>query len=267
MNSLEITSLPSILFSHIYKAETYQNQFSSTKKFLEISYVSDGSLELKVGNDLFCAKKGDVICFFHNTKTIVSAKAFHCHHTVCAMVDWQFTNDEQGLLLPIITPNENNTANICLLIDDFVHNQMIYKTSKALGASKFLELLCAIDRCNRNAQNINLPSTLLYTRKAKSYIQQNIHTCITQKSVADHLGVSPEYLCTVFKKTEGITIMHYVNKTKLENLKTLMDNTNLHLYEAAAIYGYTDPNYVSRLHKQIFGYNITHKPKIQPEIK
>ena len=36
-----------------------------------------------------------------------------------------------------------------------------------------------------------------------------------------------------------------------------MDNLNLNLYEAAAMYGDKDPNYVSRLYKELFGYNIT----------
>ena len=62
-----------------------------------------------------------------------------------------------------------------------------------------------------------------------------------------------------------MTVMRYVNTLKLENIKTLMDNANLKLYEAAAIYGYSDPNYVSRLYKQLFGYNISEKPKLHPE--
>lgn len=263
MNFIEISSLPKILFSHIYKADIYQNRFSVRDHFLEISYIADGSFELEVGNKKYCAKKGDVICLLHHDETILSAKNFHCHHTVGATVDWSFSTDEQNsLILPTVTPAENNTNTICHLIDDFVHNQIVYKESKTLGATKFLELLCAIDKCNRKVQNIDIPSELLYTNRAKSYIQKNIHTCITQNSIAEHLGISPEYLCAVFKKTEGTTIMRYINKLKLEKIKTLMDEANLHMYEAAAIYGYNDPNYVSRLYKQLFGYNITDKPLI-----
>ena len=265
MNFIEISSLPKILFSHIYKADAYQNRFSVRDNFLEISYVADGSLELEVGNEKYCAKKGDVICLLHNAETILSAKNFHCHHTVGATVNWNVSTDEQNsLILPTVTPAKNNTNTICHLIDDFVHNQIVYKESKALGATKFLEVLCAIDKCNRKAQIIDIPSELQYTYRAKKYIHHNIHNCITQNSIAEHLGISPEYLCAVFKKTEGTTIMRYINELKLENIKTLMVQENVHLYEAAAIYGYSDPNYVSRLYKQLFGYNITDKPLIHP---
>ena len=267
MNCVEITSLPDILFSHVYKADHYHNSFSVRESFLEVSYIADGSFELEVGNERLCAKKGDILCLLHDKKTVILTDKFHSHHTVGVKVDWDFCSDERHLLLPIITPAKTGTANICHLIDDFVHNQIVYKESKTLGATKFLELLCAIDKCNRTTQNKNLPGEFLYTKRAKDYIQRNIHTCITQNSVASYLGISPEYLCAVFKKAEGTTVIKYINKLKLESIKTLIDNTNIHLYEAAAMYGYTDPNYVSRLHKQLFGYNITDKPYVHPEIE
>lgn len=266
MNYIEILSLPAVLFSHIYKADYYQNHFPVRNKFLEIFYIAEGSIELDAGSDKFYVKKGDVVCLLHNTDTVLTAKDFHCHHTVGVTVDWSFSDDEQtNLILPTVTPSENNTKAICRLIDEFVHNQIGYKESKASGAAKFLELLCSIDKCNRKAQSADIPSELQYTYRAKEYIHHNIHTCITQNSIAEHLRISPEYLCAVFKKTEGTTIMRYINKLKLEKIKTLMTEANLHLYEAASIYGYSDPNYVSRLYKQLFGYNITDKPLVYPE--
>ena len=58
--------------------------------------------------------------------------------------------------------------------------------------------------------------------------------------------------------------MRYVNKTKLESIKKLMDNENVRLYEAATIFGYKNANYVSFLYKKIFGRNITDKPSMVP---
>ena len=267
MDNIEITSLPSILFSHIYQAENYRNSFPVRENFLEIFYIAEGMIELEVGKEKHFVKKGDVVCLFHNEKTSIFANAFHSHHTVGISAEWKFSSDDQELLLPVVTPEKNNTSSICLLIDDFVHNQLAYKASKTLGATKALELLCEIDKCNRKAQNKGHPGELRYTEKAKDYIHKNIHTSLTQEAIAQHLGISPEYLCSVFRKTEGTTIMRYINKLKLENIKALMDNANMHLYEVAAMYGYNDPNYVSRLYKQLFGYSISHKPKVHFEIE
>ena len=70
----------------------------------------------------------------------------------------------------------------------------------------------------------------------------------------------------VFKKTEGISFQKYVNFEKLEAIKNLMEKEHVHLYEAAALFGYTDPNYVSRLFKKYYGYNITDKQNRHPTI-
>lgn len=268
MSFVEISSLPQILFMHLYKADAYQNHFGVKENFLEITYIAEGSFDLQVGDIDICAKKGDVVCLFRNVETNISARDFHCHHTIGATLKWEFSNDKQNaLFLPTVTPAESGTSDICRLIDNCIHNSILYKDSKVLGATKFLELICEIDKSNRNVQNKNIPSEYLYAKMAKDYINKNINTYITQNSVAANLGISPEYLCTVFKKSEGTTVIKYINKLKLENIKILIDNTNMHLYEAAAMYGYNDPNYVSRLYKQLFGYNITDKPNVHPEIK
>lgn len=265
MSIVDVSSLPGLLFAHRHEADTYHCQFAIQKKFWEIFYIAEGSLTLTVGSEELCAQTGDVVCLLHNAKTAVTAKKFHCHHTVGVAVEWNFASDEQSaLLLPVITPKKNNTETLCRFIDNFIHNQMLYQASKALGSAKLLELFCEIDKCNRSVKGGNIPGELLYVRRAKSYIRQHLNAPITQRAIAEHLDISPEYLCTVFKKAEGTTIMRYINKIKLENVKMLMDSAQLHLYEAAALYGYNDPNYVSRLYKQLFGYNITDKAPAQP---
>ena len=78
-----------------------------------------------------------------------------------------------------------------------------------------------------------------------------------QRDIAAHLGITPEYLCSIFKKSEGVSIMHFINTVKLTSIRSLMEKDGLTLAQAAHLYGYADPNYVSRLHKQYFHINIT----------
>ena len=265
MEFIKLSSLPEILFSHEYQADSYRKQMNVGTRTIEITYIQQGALEYQAGRVKVCARKGDILCSMRKKSVIVEATQYHRHHTVCAKVDWEMTGDADHLLLPVLTAAENHTAEICCMIDDFVCNGILYKSKKELGAAKFMELLCAIDQCNRKNQAAQIPSEALYAERAKDYIQKNIHAAITQNAVAEALGVSPEYLCLVFKKAEGTTMMRYINRIKLESIKSLMDNTNLHLYEAVAMFGYSDPNYVSRLYKQMFGYNITKKPRVHPK--
>ena len=78
-----------------------------------------------------------------------------------------------------------------------------------------------------------------------------------QRAAAKSLGITPEYLCAVFRKSEGRSLIRFTNELKLENILELMRSKGVTLAEASAQYGFSDPNYVSRLYKKYFGENIT----------
>ena len=259
MEAVEFMSLPRIQFAHIYSSPTYNNSFNQSKGTMEIGYISHGEILRKEGEKTFIYQKGDVMCTVCDGTTFVNASAFHEHHTVNFQVDWCFIpNQTRGLLLPAITRAELHTQKACGIIDTLIRRKHQYMESPMQGAAKVLELVCEIDRCNRS-NKADIPGELLYTQRAKEFINENIQHPITQRSVAEHLSITPEYLCAVFKKAEGVPLMKYINSIKLQAIASLMQRENIHLYEASALYGYADPNYVSRLYKQYFGHNITDK--------
>ena len=120
-----------------------------------------------------------------------------------------------------------------------------------------LNLLGQIDTLARKPNLKDNYSYKYYADKAKSFISENIRRSITQKEIANHLNVTPQYLCNLFKSATGESIIKYVNKLKLKQIRILIDRENVKLNKATALYGYSDPNYVSRLYKKYFGKNIT----------
>ena len=267
MQTYEIEALPCVKFAHVYHADTYFNTFMKRDHSMEITLISEGSLSIEYKGVEHIANRGDIILLPYDREQInIRAFTYHEHHTVFANLKWSLRNDINGLYLPLITPAKLNTRTAANIIDQLIRIQLLFKNSQTKGASKFLELLCEIDQCNRKQKELNLPSEVLYTQRAKKYVQNNLHLPITQKSVAQHLSITPEYLCSVFKKIEGISFQKYVNYEKLEAIKNLMEKEPVHLYEAAALLGYSDPNYVSRLFKKYYGYNITDKQNRHPTI-
>ena len=263
---INILSLPKIEFSHIYKAPSYKHHIGKRKNFIEISYVKEGSVVITTQDKSYTLKKGDVLCNLYTKPILVTIEDFHCHHTVGATMAFQKEASADSIFLPFVIRAESDTAKICNIIDTLVQKQGSYENSSLKNSAIFLDLLCEIDKINRKNRKNHLPSEQIYTERAKRYIQENIQSAITQTSVAEEIGISPGYLCHIFKKAEGVTVMQYINKLKLENIRLLIENKNMHLYEAAAIYGYNDPNYVSRLYKKLFGYNITDKPTVATKI-
>lgn len=261
MEVIEVASMPRLRFAHIYSSKKYSNFFSPLENFLEISYLQKGSLDFDDGVNKYTAEKDDITCIFRKKPLSISADNFHCHHTVGINLKIEYTdNSINGLFLPPVTPARLKTAEVCRQIDWFIHNVAICDNSPTKSAAKILEMLCTIDKINRDAMSDNVPNDSLYVYRAKKYISKNICEPIMQKDVAKHLGVTPGYLCSIFKKSEGTTLMKYINSEKLKGVKSLIETKNIPLYEAATMYGYSDPNYVSRLYKKMFGFNITDVP-------
>ena len=262
MNTIDMASLPTIRFAHIFSIASYENVFTPKDNFIEITYVSEGCITLEYDGKKKIAKKGDVVCLLYNTHVRITADAFHEHHTVGMRVHWKtLDNNTAGLYLPLVTPAELVSGKINKLIDQIIEEQFTYMDFATKGTAKIFSLLCEIDACNRKAQRPTLPSEHLYAQQAKAYIHKNIHAPITQAAIAEHLGITPEYLCTVFKKAEGLTLIKYCNQLKLQKIEELMERENMRLHEAAALFGFNDPNYVSTLFKKYRGYSVTKKHK------
>ena len=265
MRIVEPYSFPKIEFAHIYKTERYSNNFIPVPDMIEITHLEEGNLSIIAEGIQYEAQKGDIICFLRNSYLKIWSTEFHCHHTVCATLKWKETDGfSKGFILPFIVKSQKGTDEIQKAVDDFIYTIQLQEYGSVRASVRFLDILCKIDSVSRNSDNISLPSETLYAERAKKYIYQHIHDSITLSDVSGSLGISAGYLCGIFKNEYGISLMKYVNKTKLESIKKLMDNENVRLYEAATIFGYKNANYVSFLYKKIFGRNITDKPSMAP---
>ena len=262
MKMYDIQSLPAVRFAHVHQADSYNVVFKELKNIIEIFYIQEGTVTISCCGETFTAEKDDIICSFYDGETYVHTDSYHCHHTVSVGIALNESNGSNALFLPRITKASKDTEEIKDMIDSFIYKPYTYENSTAKEAKCILDLLCKIDEVNRKRETHSLPEISILTEKAKKYIHRNIRTPITQKEVADYLRISPGYLCNVFKKSEGISVIKYINSIKLKNIHNLIQKENMKLYEAASRYGYNDANYVSSLFKKMFGYNITDSPTI-----
>ncbi len=251
MKTIEITNLPEIVFAHEYGGDNYTNKFYPQPCRLEIAYIVEGELTFYTDGVKTTAKKGDITCMTYERITEVHSHGHHTHRTVCAT--FQYVCTAGGIIIPPMIKAADGEG-VRRVIDKILSLQNSYKGSPTREASLVFELLSAVDRA---ASHSDKSGEYMYVKKAKKYIAQNIHLPITQREIASHLGITPGYLCAVFKKAQGETLMQYINRTKLIAVRGIMQKERLPLYRAAAMYGYSDPNYVSRLYKKLFSQNIT----------
>jgi len=89
--------------------------------------------------------------------------------------------------------------------------------------------------------------------KLQKYIQENTGENITLEKASKISNISKCYLSSIFKRETGEVFVDYVNKTKMEKAKVLIQQQGLKIYEAANMVGISDECYFSKLFKKYMG--------------
>ena len=80
--------------------------------------------------------------------------------------------------------------------------------------------------------------------------------------MADHVGLSENYLSNLFKNEVGDNLTNYVNQLRIEQAKKLVATTSMKTYEIAEAVGYHSASYFSTIFRKITGSPIsTYKNK------
>ncbi len=266
MQAVELKGSAAVDFAHVFKAETYENTIAMAENEIEVSFLTEGELEIWDGLQTYTAAKGDIMCSYGGTKWIKS-KNFHCHHTVRFRFD-AISAGEKGVFLPFLTKASAKTEEIEGLLDALIYKPYLYLDSPTKSTFMALSVLCKIDEIFHAEGGEKFKEGQMIAMRAKKYVHRRLAEPLTQREVAHYLGVTPGYLCGQFKKAEGIPLMAYINRAKLSGVKNLMEKEGLKLKDACTRFGYQDPNYVSHLYKKTFGRTITSKsdtPKLKKE--
>jgi len=256
MLGLKVKGIPKILFAHKYGAVDYSASIPAFSGRIEITSVIDGELTVTQDGATYTARRGDVLCNFYRSEMTVRSTGYHSHITVCFSVDVE-PIEESKLQKACYFAKELGNNDACIgIIDRIIRTHLMYPESQLKISGLFLQLLGELDSLS-NRQDGCSPSDRHYVARAKRYIYDNISTPIQQKDIAAFLGVTPEHLCSVFKRCEGRSVIRYINEIKLMNVRDLMEKKGATLSQAAPQLGFTDPNYVSRLYKKYYGRNLT----------
>ena len=261
MSYFELKSFPTFAFAHKFSAEQYHGHHDAGTNRIEISAITEGELSIDYDGKIFHLKEGDVLCNFFRKSSEIHAPHYHSHHTACFWVDFKESNKN---LLPLIVKDERSVCRH--LIDEIIKTNLITPENVLKLSGLFFQLLGELDNMAEDKKAFT-SGEYHYIKKTKKYIYEHISDPISQKEIAKFLGITPEYLCALFKKNEGRTVIRFINEIKLAHVRTMLINTNVTLAQAALQYGFSDPNYVSKLYKKYYNETITHAAKFPPPIQ
>jgi two-component system response regulator YesN len=87
------------------------------------------------------------------------------------------------------------------------------------------------------------------------YIGRNYEKNISLKSIAKDFLLSESYICELFKKYSGETLIKFLNKVRLHNARRLLEHSDLSVKDVYQRAGFSDYSYFDRSFKRIFGLN------------
>lgn len=71
------------------------------------------------------------------------------------------------------------------------------------------------------------------------------------------MHISHSHLCRIFKRSENMSPIAYINKLKMARAKELLENSNTNIYEISFMSGFREYEYFLRLFKRMHGMSPT----------
>lgn len=96
----------------------------------------------------------------------------------------------------------------------------------------------------------DIPSNLDYIME---WIKANYDKEITVKEIADEMGYNQNYLSSLFKKSTGVSLVQYINMTRINIAKSMITNRDVSIKEVAYSCGFINEKYFMKVFKKVEG--------------
>ena len=137
------------------------------------------------------------------------------------------------------------------------------------GDSKYSRFLlnavfCDLSKRAEAVASNKISSSFSFLASAISKIQSDFRENLTLNSVADELGITPQYLSRLFCKNAGLGFSAFLTRTRLEKAGLYLKETGFSVTEIAYEVGYRDLSHFMRSFKRYYGLTpLTYKKQLQ----
>jgi len=147
-----------------------------------------------------------------------------------------------------VVSREAQNYNIEVLLDEILY----YSTSFGNLLAAVWELVENIIYYPKSSnQKVDTPD---FFDCIKRYIKKNISEPLSIQSICAVFGISQTYLSRLFRKYEKMSFNEYLTEIRIEKAKQLiMENPGILIKDVAALVGYSDQFYFSRVFRSITG--------------
>lgn len=139
--------------------------------------------------------------------------------------------------------------------------------NELLCQTLFFQLLVMTARLWREMTLSDPAPALRYVREAVAYIRHHYDQDLRVRDIAGRVKVNENYLQKVFKANEGVTIVEYLTRVRMDRAQMLLRNTAIPVQEICDYVGVNSRQYFSKLFRDRFGVSpARYRKSVQPEM-
>lgn len=127
--------------------------------------------------------------------------------------------------------------------------ETIYSSSNILELMELVRSLSAAARKNAGTIEKRTPKT----EKIRQYIYQNYTQTLTLEEIAAHFYLSSNYLCSIFKKENGCSLIKFINDYRLKRAAELLVTTQLKINAVSDAVGFNNSSYFIQRFRDYYG--------------
>ena len=114
-----------------------------------------------------------------------------------------------------------------------------------------------LEQCKKEGLEVEEEPEVDTIQQIKEYIQRNIEKELSRQEIADAVFMSKDYVSHIFKKSEGINLIDYINSEKMKRARMLLETTTIPVNLVALKVGMPNYAYFSKLFKKSTGMSAT----------
>ena len=124
--------------------------------------------------------------------------------------------------------------------------------AKTVGEMKavFIEAIRSFSTQVRRAKADKSQAGLV--ARCKVYVDMKMYERISVQSIAEALGVSPNHLSALFKKSEGITLTEFIHQKRLDRSRELLRYSTMSISEISEQLMFSSQSHFCRLFREAF---------------
>ena len=265
-------------FSHDFPLKIYCYNFYTHRlapnyhDYLEIAYIYEGQGIFHIRNESFTVSKGDVLIIGSNEMHYLELPSNDRLKMMCIffMPDLIYKAGGDSIDFEYLTPfhdhgNSIEDKNRIYADNNQIILKIIEKMDMELNAKHIyyqqalknylLDILLALLRhyekkTKRNGNNIRKNQDIERLRSVFTYIQDNYDKRISLSQLSKIACMSPYSLCRFFKKVTGTTTSNYILRTRVDQAKHLLIESDLTITQIAFKVGIEDHSYFDRVFRR-----------------